>query len=437
MKRYLFLFFSLMFLAGYAEAKGSKQADEIISLDQALTSAVAAIEKEVKPGMEIVIAKIDAPLPEISDFLTNKLTDSFKASGKLVILARGKALENVNSEQNFQLSGAVSDESAVGIGHELGAKAVITGTFDRYDKFSQLRLRAIDVKTSAVITVYSALIKNNDSVLMSVTMPLEKIKMTAVTKNVLENLNNGKDYYAAEKYDEAINEFNRALAANKNLMDGYFWRGRAYYNKDEYKRAAADFSAALKIYSGYADALYFRGNVYIDMEKYDDAIKDLSGALQIYPNDAKAYYDRGYAYSVKENYDWAIADFDSALRISPNDAAVFNERGVAYYNKGSNDQAIADFDAALKITPNDADTLYNRGLAYIKKGDFDRAIADFSSALKINPDDVETLTNRGNAYCDKGDYTRGIADYRAALKINPEDELAKNGLEIALKKQVR
>ena len=68
----------------------------------------------------------------------------------------GAALASVDKEYQFQMSGMVSDASAVGIGHYLRAKVVLTGSFSRYAGFSQLRLRAIDVRSSQVLTLYTA-----------------------------------------------------------------------------------------------------------------------------------------------------------------------------------------------------------------------------------------------------------------------------------------
>jgi tetratricopeptide (TPR) repeat protein len=292
----------------------------LLSLEQAITEAAAAVEAKMQRGAEIAIAKIDAPLPDISDFLNNELIDSFSSRGKLVVLARGKEMAGIDSEHNLQMSGMVSDASAIGIGHYLGAKVVVTGTFDRYSNFSQLRIRAVEVKTSALLATYSARIRNNDPILSAVTKPLENTNAPVVTENALAYLNRGKDYYAAGKYDEAIRELNQALSANKDLKDGYFYRGLAYYDKRDYDRAIADYDAAIKLDSNYANAYINRGIAYRNKGDYDRAIADYDTAIKLDSNYALAYYNRGLAYDAKRDYDRASADWEAVLRLDPNHA---------------------------------------------------------------------------------------------------------------------
>jgi tetratricopeptide (TPR) repeat protein len=234
-----------------------------------------------------------------------------------VVLTRGQTLEAVNAEHNFQMSGMVDDASAVGIGQYLGAKAVITGTFDRFANFSQFRIRVIDVGSSALLARYSARIRNNDPVLADVTQPLQKAKAPAIREDALAALNRGKDYFAEGKYDQAIQEFDKVLAANKELGEAYFFRGVAYYYKKDYDRAIADYNEALRIDPNYAFALNNRGYAYRQKGDYDRAIADLNEALRINPNFASALHNRGFVYNEKGDHDRAIADFAATSRLDP------------------------------------------------------------------------------------------------------------------------
>lgn len=141
----------------------------LLSLDKALDAIAAEIEANIEAGSEIAVYRIAADRDETGDFLVDLLNDKFRARRKLVPLAREKVLQAAAAEQRFQMSGLVSDESALGIGHYLGAKAVIDGAFQQYADFSNLRIRAIDVLTSTVLTSYTVRINNNDPVLVNIT----------------------------------------------------------------------------------------------------------------------------------------------------------------------------------------------------------------------------------------------------------------------------
>ncbi|MCL1911756.1 MAG: tetratricopeptide repeat protein [Leptospirales bacterium] len=380
-----------------AGSPSSIESKELLSLDKAIGSAVAAVEAKVAGGTEIAVYKIVASHDKIGDYMGENLNDRFALSGKLKPLARGEALRAVLKEQELQMLGIVTDKSAAEVGSLLSAKVVITGTFDRYAGFSQLRIRAVDAQTSAMLTAYEVRISNSDSVLAGIVAPFGSAPEKYVSEEALACLNRGKDFYAAGSFDNAIREFGRAIALAPDFAEAYFYRGVAYDDKKD----------------------------------YDRAISDYNNAIRLDPDYAYAYYNRGIAYRKKGDYDRAIADYTQAIRLDPNYAYAYNNRGNAYSDKKDYDRAIADYTQAIKIDPNLAVAYNNRGIAYRKKGDYDRAIADYTQAIKIDPNYADAYNNRGIAYYGKRNYDRAISDYESALRINPNVPNAKNNLEMA------
>jgi len=329
------------------------QTPKLMGLDEALEAAATAMEAKIAAKTEIAVYKIEAGNDEVGEYLADDLNDRFVTHKKLTSLARENARRYVDSEHQFQMSGMVSDESAVGVGHYLGAKVVITGTFNRYADFSQLRLRAVDVRTSAQVETYTARIRNNDKVLANITAPIAASPMPKISEKALEAVNKGKDLLAEGKKDAAIQELNRAISIDPALQDA-----TAYFN---------------------------RGLVYFEKQDYDKAIADFNNAIQLDPNYARAYYNRGVVYDYKQDYDKAIADFTQAIRFNPNYAIAYGYRGLVYFEKQDYDKAIADSNQAIQLDPNNASVYYTRGYAYYMKKDYDNAIADCEAALRINP----------------------------------------------------
>jgi hypothetical protein len=72
------------------------------------------------------------------------------ASGKFTIVER-KYLDALRAEQNFQMSGEVSDESAVSLGNMSGANIVITGALSGSTGARRLTLKALDVQTAEIV----------------------------------------------------------------------------------------------------------------------------------------------------------------------------------------------------------------------------------------------------------------------------------------------
>ncbi|MDR2617498.1 MAG: penicillin-binding protein activator LpoB [Treponema sp.] len=87
---------------------------------------------------------------ETAVFVMDELEYQLVDANKFKIVDR-KSLEVIRSEQNFQASGNVGDESAVSIGNMLGAGIVITGDISGSGNNRRLNLKALDVQTGEIV----------------------------------------------------------------------------------------------------------------------------------------------------------------------------------------------------------------------------------------------------------------------------------------------
>jgi TolB-like protein len=97
----------------------------------------------------IAVLNLHANERDTALFITDELQFQLVESGKFKVVDR-RSLDAIRTEQNFQLSGAVSDESAVSIGNFLGANIVITGEITGSEDTRRLTMKALDVKTAEI-----------------------------------------------------------------------------------------------------------------------------------------------------------------------------------------------------------------------------------------------------------------------------------------------
>jgi hypothetical protein len=100
-----FLFFICLLPIFILSCVSTPQVSNLVSLEKAITNALSTIEGRTQTGDTVAVVKINTPLPLLSDFISNKLDNSFNTTGKLAVVVRGKNLQNIIAEQNFQLSG--------------------------------------------------------------------------------------------------------------------------------------------------------------------------------------------------------------------------------------------------------------------------------------------------------------------------------------------
>ena len=431
---------------------------ELLSLDKAIDSAVAAVEAKVAGGTEIVVYEITASNNKIGNYMGDNLNDRFAQSGKLKPLARKSALNVVLKEQELQMLGIVTDKSAVEVGNLLSAKVVITGTFDCCAGFSQLRIRVVDAQKSALLFAYDVHISNSDTVLAGI---ITSFGVTLINEETLAHLTRGRDFYArgrtySEELNNAIREFGQAIVLAPDFADAYFNRGNAYYKDKDYDHAIVDYTDAIKIDPKYADAYNNRGNAYADKKDYDRAIADYTQTIKLNPNRAITYNNRASVYHKKKDYDRAIADFNQIIKLDPR-VDTYNNRGLVYLDKGDYDRAIADFNQIIKLfdpkyyrvggdnmggreyyytiynyghskgKPNESIAIAynNRANAYYKKKDYDRAIKDFNEAIKMSRGFVYVH------YLEMKKYGWGDSYYSRTLMNNTNYVNAGKGLEMA------
>jgi tetratricopeptide (TPR) repeat protein len=292
----------------------------------------------------------------------------------------------------------------------------------------------------------------------------------------------GNKYYLKGNYDHALEDFDRAIATDKNYPLAYYARSLLRIDMADYKKALGDISAAIALNSKEDVFLEVRCRLrlYLQQDRIDkdfqhdhidDAIMDCSRAIQLNPGNVQAFIDRATIHVRNgedhrpEEYGYALQDLNMAISLDPKNADAFTVRGMVHHHKGdygnaiqdyseairlepSNENArngrcyekaivnqlesaLADCTEALQLIPNDEHALDSRGFVELKLGRFDAAIDDFDAALRVNPSIYQSLYCRGIAKVHKGDMAGGDSDIKQAkaLRFGVEEEFKAYGIE--------
>jgi len=121
-------------------------------LEVALDKASLTLIDEMQRDATIAILSVSSNDRDMASYAMDELEYKLVRARRFQIVDR-RQLEQIRAEQNFQLSGEVSDASAVSIGNMLGASIVITGDISSFGTIMRLSLRAIDVRTARILTI--------------------------------------------------------------------------------------------------------------------------------------------------------------------------------------------------------------------------------------------------------------------------------------------
>jgi tetratricopeptide (TPR) repeat protein len=193
------------------------------------------------------------------------------------------------------------------------------------------------------------------------------------------HLKRGLEYLEKKQLNEAIDEFDQAIAINPK-DDGFFYnRGNAYNKKNLYKRAITEYDNAIILNPNNEMAYLNLGKIYSD--------KNSNSFLEFNPN---IYWGKqAGSNNQSQYYEKAISDFSNAIELNPNNEDAYFSRGFVYSNVGKNDKAVADYTQVITINPNNYSAYLNRDVAYSDMDLKDKAIADYNQAIALNPGNEE------------------------------------------------
>ena len=142
------------------------------------------------------------------------------------------------------------------------------------------------------------------------------------------------------KYEQAIVQFNQALATDPNSWNAYYQRAIAEQNLDSIDAALADFQAALQINPNLFEAHVSLAGIYSDRGDHRHAIEELTKVIAQRPT-VDGYYRRGLAHQELGEHQEAIDDFNwiiDATRDAP----------LVYWARAKSKRALGDLDGAAE-----------------------------------------------------------------------------------------
>jgi hypothetical protein len=118
--------------------------------EKAVKNAIAALNAKLPAGANITIMKTQSADRARLDYVVDQITKTLIQEGTATVIDRSnQAL--INAEQQFQASGAVSDDSAISIGHQLGVQYIVLCWISGEKSLRRLTLKTLNVETAQII----------------------------------------------------------------------------------------------------------------------------------------------------------------------------------------------------------------------------------------------------------------------------------------------
>jgi len=243
----------------------------------------------------------------------------------------------------------------------------------------------------------------------------------------------GYALFDQKKYDEAIECFDKALDINPQNDKAWYIKGYALYQQDKYDEAIKCFDKALDIKPKNDSAWYMKGYALYNQKKYNEAIKCLDKALDINPKKDKAWYMKVYALYNQKKYTKVLKCCNKAISLNPK-KSYYDLRKVALEllkkQKNQSAQKSQQFQNLIKLRntrkkqKNRIEQLNNQGLKFLEQNKYAEALDCFNKVLLMEPNNLVGLNHKGLVFYEQDKYDEAINCYNQVLNIDAENIFA-------------
>jgi tetratricopeptide (TPR) repeat protein len=209
-------------------------------------------------------------------------------------------------------------------------------------------------------------------------------------------------------------------AVNSTNSAELYKQANTLYDLQRYDDALNTYQKAVEIRADYGDAWYGKGKALHELKRYKDALSAYDKAIQISPNNKDAWRGRGFTLDKLRRHSEAIASYDKALAIQPNDSEAWNALGESLTDLKRYDDAIKAFDKAVELKPDYYQSWFNKGKILHNLKRYNDAIGAYDKAIELKPSYETAWYSKGNALVNLQRYQDAFNAYDKAVQLKSD-----------------
>jgi serine/threonine protein kinase/Tfp pilus assembly protein PilF len=238
----------------------------------------------------------------------------------------------------------------------------------------------------------------------------------------------GTVYNGTGRYQDAVPQFESAIATERTNDDAYRGLASAYEHLGKLPDAEKTYRRAIELRPRYWAGYSWLGAFYYYHARYEDAASMFSQVVALAPDSTRGYYDLGATYNSEGRYADGIRELQRSISIRPT-AAAFSNLGNAYFYLRNYDDAANAYESAVKLNQTNYVLWLNLADGYYWAADkreqamqaYRQAISLATKRLDVNSRDAYTLGVLAYCHAMLGERAPAINYLRRALKLAPQD----------------
>ncbi|MFQ5824368.1 MAG: protein kinase [bacterium] len=230
------------------------------------------------------------------------------------------------------------------------------------------------------------------------------------------------------RYEDALQEFQRASQIDPVNSDAYRGMARTYEALGKLVKAEATYKKAIGLRPTYWAGYNHLGGFYYRQGRYAEAEKMFRQVTELTPDNARGYYNRGAMYYLMGQYELAAALFEKSIAIKPT-AQAYSNLGTTYFMLARYVDAVPMYKKAINLGENHYTIWGNLADSYRYTPEYsDKARETYQHAVQlaekqlvINPNDARLRSSLAVYYANLGNHKKALDEIARAQQLAPED----------------
>lgn len=290
-----------------------------------------------------------------------------------------------------------------GVGEYYLNQSEVDKSLEFFRESTQLDARNLNAK----LGLSEALTRKGDIVLQGGQTEIARLLYDDAIRN---NKNNAFAYAglaelaaAKEDPDNAILNYEKALALDGDLTELYAPLGVFYFQKGEIAKSETYLQKAVALDGNNPETQFFIGLVRYKQNRNQEAITAFKRSVELDPKNPETHYFLGEVYDRLDRDKDAIASYRAAVALNPRYFDAWFDLGAAYYNRATDqgpnstyyDESVKAYKEALKINPTSGEAHANLADVYRQMKKLDEAIGEYRLATTFIKNDPEIYSKFG------------------------------------------
>jgi tetratricopeptide (TPR) repeat protein len=244
--------------------------------------------------------------------------------------------------------------------------------------------------------------------------------------------NQGYSFLTLGLYEEAIQEFNKALTLEPNDIFTFNNLGLAYLNKGLFDKAIDAFKRAINLSPEYEApyvnlvSAYMKKSLTINATSfkrklfYSKIKNTLDKLLELNPNNAEGLQNLALYYAgVGNDKNKAVELLKRCIELNPDNPGPYDSLGIVYEQMGMIDKAFVTYKKAVQLNPMNESGLYSLGSLFLTQKMYEEAFPIFQRLTRINPVHEDGLCKLGGLYYKQQMHEEAFIIFQRLTRISP------------------